>query len=61
MDLSKNLSALSMPLDTVIRPVVNAGRAVAIFALGVGASAVVALLPARSAARMDPIDTIRSA
>jgi putative ABC transport system permease protein len=60
MDMSKNLGALSMPLDTVIRPVVNAGRAIAIFVLGVGASAVVALLPARSAARMDPIDTIRS-
>jgi putative ABC transport system permease protein len=61
MDFSKNLSALSMPLDTVIRPVVNLGRTAAIFALGVAASAVVALLPARSAARMDPVDTIRSA
>ena len=61
LDFSKNLGALSMPLDTIIRPVVNLGRTVAIFGLGVAASAVVAFLPARSAARMDPIDTIRSA
>jgi putative ABC transport system permease protein len=61
MDFSKGLSALSMPLDTVVRPVVNAGRALAIFVLGVAAAALMALLPARSAARMDPIDTIRSA
>ena len=61
MDFSKGLGALSMPLDTVVRPVVNAGRVVAIFVLGVAAAALMALLPARSAARMDPIDTIRSA
>ena len=61
MDFSKNLGALSMPLDTVIHPVVHLGRAVAIFGLGVVAAVVVAYLPARSAARMDPIDTIRSA
>ena len=60
MDFSRNLGALGMPLDTVVRPVVHAGRAIGIFVLGVGASAVVALLPARSAARMNPVETIRS-
>jgi putative ABC transport system permease protein len=60
MDFSSLLAGASMPMDNVIRPGVHPAQIAGLFAMGVVISAIVAFLPSRSAARLDPIEAIRS-
>jgi len=61
LDLTSAMSSFSWPMDNVVYFTVSVPWTVAIFMIGVAVSAVVAYLPSRSAARMNPIDAIRSA
>jgi len=60
MDFSALIAGESIPMDNIIRPALHPLRILALFCMGVAISAVVAFLPSRSAARMNPIDAIRS-
>jgi putative ABC transport system permease protein len=60
LDLTKTVSGAGLPLDNVIYPVVHPATVAWFFALGILVAIVVSLLPSRTAARMDPIDAIRS-
>ena len=61
MDFTKSMASFSWPMDNVIHTAVQPLAALALFFLGVAVSAIVAFLPSRKAARMDPIEAIRSA
>jgi ABC-type antimicrobial peptide transport system permease subunit len=61
MDMSKLIGGTDYQLDNVIYPGVHLLHVLAFFALGAAVSALIAFLPSRSAARMDPIEAIRSA
>jgi len=61
LDLTSAMSSFSWPMDNVVYFTVSVPWTVAIFMIVVAVSAVVAYLPSRSAARMNPIDAIRSA
>ncbi len=61
LDLTSAMSSFSWPMDNVVYFTVSVPWTVAIFMIGVAVSAAVAYLPSRSAARMNPIDAIRSA
>jgi len=60
-DMSAAMAGFEWPMDNVVYFTVSVAATLGLFALGAGVSAVVALLPSRSAARMNPIDAIRSA
>ncbi len=60
MDFSNLMSGTNIPMDNIIRPGVHVSRIIGLFCMGVAISAIVAFLPSRSAARMDPIEAIRS-
>jgi putative ABC transport system permease protein len=60
IDFSSMTSGTGVPMDNIVRPVVHPLQVLALFCMGVGISVIVAYLPSRSAARMDPIDAIRS-
>lgn len=60
LDMTSAMAGFNWPMDNVVYFTVSIPWALAIFVLGVSVSAVVALLPSRSAARMNPIDAIRS-
>jgi len=60
LDFSKAMSGTSVPLDSLVHPGVHPLSVLAFFCLGTLLSAVIAFLPSRSAARMDPIEAIRS-
>jgi putative ABC transport system permease protein len=60
VDFSKAISGTDFPMDNIIHPAVHLGKTLVLFGLGVVVSAIVAYLPARGAARMDPIEAIRS-
>lgn len=61
LDLTSALSSFSWPMDNVVYFTVSVPWTIAIFMIGVAVSMAVAYLPSRSAARMNPIDAIRSA
>lgn len=61
LDLTSAMSSFSWPMDNVVYFTVSLPWTVAIFLIGVAVSMAVAYLPSRSAARMNPIDAIRSA
>lgn len=61
LDMSGALSGFTWPLDNVIYPRVSPLSMPAFTALGTAASAIVAYLPARKAARMEPVRAIRAA
>lgn len=61
MDFSASLAGFEWPMDNVVYPSVNPAMGLAFFALGSIVAATVSLLPSRSAAKMNPIDAIRSA
>jgi ABC-type antimicrobial peptide transport system permease subunit len=48
-------------MDNVVYFVVSVPATIGLFAMGAAVSSSVALLPSRSAARMNPIEAIRSA
>ncbi|MGO8694132.1 MAG: ABC transporter permease [Rectinemataceae bacterium] len=60
IDFSSITANAGLPMDNVIRPGVHALQILALFCMGVAISAIVAFLPSRSAALMDPIEAIRS-
>jgi putative ABC transport system permease protein len=60
MDFSSLMSNSGLPIDNVIRPGVHPAQIAGLFVMGVAISAIVAFLPSRSAAEMDPIEAIRS-
>ncbi|HET7838590.1 MAG TPA: FtsX-like permease family protein, partial [Rectinemataceae bacterium] len=60
IDFSKTVSGTNLPMDNIIHPGVHPLNVLALFGLGVLISAIVAYLPSRSAATMDPIEAIRS-
>ena len=60
LDFSRNIAGTSIPMDNIIYPGVHPLQVVLFFLLGAAVSAIVAFLPSRGAARMDPIEAIRS-
>jgi putative ABC transport system permease protein len=60
MDFSSAMSSFSWPMDNMIYATANPVDALLLFLLGVAVAAVIAFLPSRSAATMDPIEAIRS-
>lgn len=61
IDMSAAMAGFEWPMDNVVFFTVSISATLGMFALGAAVSATVALLPSRSAARMNPIDAIRSA
>ncbi len=61
VDMSAAMASFEWPMDNVVFFTVSLSAALGLFALGAAVSATVALLPSRSAAKMNPIDAIRSA
>lgn len=61
MDFSSAMAGFSWPMDNMVYTTVDLGHAAALFILGIGVAAVIAFLPSRKAATMDPIEAIRSA
>ncbi|MBL8965640.1 MAG: ABC transporter permease [Spirochaetaceae bacterium] len=60
-DFTRAMAGFDWPMDNVVYTTADPLAGLAVFALGVAVSAVVSVLPARGAARMNPIDSIRSA
>jgi putative ABC transport system permease protein len=60
MDFTSAMSSFSWPMDNIIYTTVNLVDALGLFLLGVAVAAVIAFLPSRNAALMDPIEAIRS-
>jgi ABC-type lipoprotein release transport system permease subunit len=60
VDFSSAMSSFSWPMDNMVYTKVDLLSALGIFLLGVGVASVIAFLPSRTAARMDPIEAIRS-
>jgi putative ABC transport system permease protein len=61
MDFSGAMASFSWPIDNMIYTTVNWLDALLLVLLGVGVAGAIAFLPSRKAARMDPIEAIRSA
>ena len=61
IDLSSSAAGTGIAMDSIVHPAVHPLAALALFVLGVAMSALVSYLPARGAARMDPVEAIRSA
>ncbi len=59
-DVSAAMAGFNWPMDNVVYFTVSIPATIGMFAIGCGVSAIVALLPSRSAAKMNPIDAIRS-
>ncbi|GAB1457766.1 ABC transporter permease [Spirochaetota bacterium] len=59
-DVSAAMAGFNWPMDNVVYFTVSIPATIGMFAIGCAVSATVALLPSRSAARMNPIDAIRS-
>lgn len=60
MDFSSAMASFSWPMDNIIYTTVSLQDAFLLFLLGIAVAAVIAFLPSRKAANMDPIDAIRS-
>ena len=60
LNMTKTISGAGIPLDNIIYPVVHPLNVVWLFVVGIVVSVIVSLLPSRTAARMDPIEAIRS-
>jgi putative ABC transport system permease protein len=61
IDFSRNIAGSGIPMDNIIYPGMHPSHVALLFLLGVAVSAMMAYLPSRNAARMNPIDAIRSA
>ncbi len=61
LDFSRNISGTGLPMDAIVYPVVNPAHGGLLFVMGIAVAALVSFLPSRRAARMDPIEAIRSA
>jgi ABC-type lipoprotein release transport system permease subunit len=60
MDFSSTMASFSWPMDNVIYTTVSFTDAFGLWLLGIAVAAVIAFLPSRRAATMDPIEAIRS-
>jgi putative ABC transport system permease protein len=60
IDFTKALSSVAMPLDNVVYFTVSAGGLVQAVLIGTIVSALLSLLPSLQAARMNPVDAIKS-
>ena len=60
-DMTSAMAGFSWPLDNVIYPSVTPGTVFMGIAMGTAVSAAISYLPSRRAARMAPVDAIRSA
>ncbi len=60
MDFSRIMSQMTIPIDSVIYPRIDLFSLVAIFFTGVAVSGLMSLLPSRQAAKMNPLDAMRS-
>jgi putative ABC transport system permease protein len=60
IDLTGISGGVDYQMDSVVYPGAQPARIAAMLAMGILVSAVIAYLPSRSAARMDPIEAIRS-
>jgi putative ABC transport system permease protein len=60
VDYTKAMASFAWPIDPVLRTAVNPLAGLALFFVGVAVSVVIAWLPSRKAAKMDPIEAIRS-
>ena len=58
--MTRTISGAGIPLDNVIHPAVHPANVAWLFVVGIAVAVVVSFLPSRTAARMDPIDAIRS-
>jgi putative ABC transport system permease protein len=60
LDFSRNIAGTGIPMDAIVHPVVNPLHVVLLFTMGIAVAAIISFLPSRTAARMDPIEAIRS-
>ena len=60
MDFSSAMASFSWPMDNIVYATVSLPNALLLFLLGVAVAAIIAFLPSRKAALMDPIEAIRS-
>jgi ABC-type lipoprotein release transport system permease subunit len=60
IDFTKALGSVNMPMDNVVYFTVSAGGLIQAIAIGTVVSALVALLPSWQAARMNPVEAIKS-
>jgi len=60
MDFSSSISGSGIAMDNVIYTGVHPLHVVLLFMLGVAVSAILSFLPSRGAARLDPVEAIRS-
>ena len=60
LDLSRSISGAGIPLDNIIYTAVHPLNVAWLFLVGVLVAVIVSFLPSRTAARMDPIEAIRS-
>jgi len=60
MDFSNAMASFSWPMDNMVYTTVDPLAALLLLLLGVAVAAVIAFLPSRSAAKMDPVEAIRS-
>ncbi len=60
LDLDKGMAASGLPADSIVRFAVRPLAIVALFGIGALAAAIVAYLPARRAAHLNPVEAISS-
>ena len=60
MDMTKTISGAGIPMDNVIYTAVHPLNVAWLFLVGILVAVIVSFLPSRMAARMDPIEAIRS-
>ncbi|MFN4244884.1 MAG: ABC transporter permease [Brevinematia bacterium] len=60
IDFSSSLSNMNFPMDNVIKWMITGTSILGSIVLGVFVSAIVSIIPSRHAAKMNPIDAIRS-
>jgi putative ABC transport system permease protein len=60
LDLTRSISGAGIPLDNVIYTAVHPLNVAWLFLVGILVAVIVSFLPSRMAARMDPIEAIRS-
>jgi putative ABC transport system permease protein len=60
LNLGDSIKGMNIPLSNVVYPVLTAAGVLKVFAVGVLASGIISLLPARRAARMDAVAAMKS-